>query len=332
MTPDTPESPDAPDALRLPDLPEAGPGEVGVPAPLIPVAPEGITPDVGLSAPSGAVAALLEETLNEAGAGAWDSVAERLRGALEDHPDDPYVLCWLGMAERELGLEGVSHERFRRALEQEPRDPVLLATAGNALAQVDDPAAEGALRTAALLGPAVAQARWMYGAWLAREGMFEEALAELGVARELDPEDAVIHTETGVALALAGRLEEAASSFGTAAELDPEDGWILILLGLTWLELEDTEAAARELVAGADLREGDGEALLLAALALAALGEEDQAFVFLERARFFTDEGADRQLLMEVEERLEGGTEPSTRFLRGTMAPLAFRERLMQRP
>ncbi len=301
------------------------------PAPT-PLAPEGITPDLGLSAPSGDVARILEEALEEAGEGAWETVAERLRGALEDHPEDPYLLCWLGMAERELGLEGVAHERFRRALEQDPRDPVLLATAGNALAHVDDPAAEGALRTAALLGPAVPQARWMYGAWLAREGMLEEALAELEVARELDPDDPVIRVETGVALALAQRMEEAAAAFGTAAELDPDDGWPLVLLGLAWLDLDDLPAAARELAAAADLREGDVEALLLGALALAAVEEEDRAFVLLEQARLLVDEGADRQLVLEVEEQLEAGAEDAERFLRRSLAPLAFRERLMQRP
>jgi len=296
--------------------------------------PEGLTPVVGATGPSPEVEVLLNQALEMVEEEAWESVAEYLQRGLENHPDDPYLLCWLGMAEREMGMESVAYERFRRALEQEPRDPVLLATAGNALAHFDDPDAEGALRTAALLGPAVAQTRWMYGAWLAREGMLEEALAELQVALDLDPEDAVIRTERGVALALAGRREEAAEAFGKAVELDPEDSWTQILFGLALNEIGETEAAARELESAADMRMEDPEAYLLAALALAQLGEDDRALVMLERARLLVDseQGADRQLILEVEDHLEAGPEASARFLGSTLGPSSFRERIMQRP
>ncbi len=285
------------------------------------------------TAPRPEVEPVLQKALAHAEGWEWEEAAELLRHALPDYPDDPYILCWLGLAERELGLEGVAYERFRRALEQDPRDPVLLATAGNALAHFDDPAAEAALRTAALLAPDLPQARWMYGAWLAREGMFADALAELDAALELDPEDGVIRTERGVALALAGRLEEAAAAFAAAVEVDPEDSWALALLGLALLESGDPEGAARELDGAARLRPDDVEAQLLAALALGAVEEEGRGFEMLERARLLMDdEGADLQLVVEVEERLEAGSEAAARFLRNTLGPTAFRERLMLRP
>ena len=41
-------------------------------------------------------------------------MAELLRGSLADHEGEPAVLCWLGVAESELGMEGVAYERFRR--------------------------------------------------------------------------------------------------------------------------------------------------------------------------------------------------------------------------
>jgi protein O-GlcNAc transferase len=291
-----------------------------------------MTDEVKHAAPRPEVEPILQKALGYAEEWAWEEAAEFLREALADHPEDPYILCWLGLAERELGLEGVAYERFRLALEQEPRDPVLLATAGNALAHFDDPAAEAALRTAALLAPDLPQARWMYGAWLAREGMLSDALAELDAALELDPEDGVIRTERGVALALSGRLEEAAAAFGSAVEVDPEDSWSLALLGLALLESGDPEGAARELDGAARLRPDDVEIQLLAALALGAIEEEGRGFEMLERARMLVDEGADRQLVLEVEERLEAGSGAATRFLRNTLGPTAFRERLMLRP
>ena len=90
--------------------------------------------------------------------------------------------CWLGTAERELGLEGIAYERFKRALALEPTDPYVLATAGNGIAAFDDPEAEPALRTAALTAPGVALARFLYGAYLAREGFVEEGQKELEAA------------------------------------------------------------------------------------------------------------------------------------------------------
>lgn len=291
------------------------------------------TPDSpqGLREPRPEVAELLERSLETARDGDWEAVAEVLRGALESFPEDPYVLCWLGMAERELGLDGVAIERFSRALDQEPRDPVLLATAGNALAAFADPGAEGALSTAALLGPEVPQARWMYGAYLTREGMLEDGLTELEAATELAPEDPVIHTERGVALALLERMGEAQSAFERAVELDPEDGWILILLGLARAEAGDVENAVPPLDEGARLRPDDLPAQLLAALAHGATGRPDRALEMLERARLHA-EGVDARLVVEIEDRLEEGDESALRFLRRSIGPSSFRERLMERP
>ncbi|NIU80224.1 MAG: hypothetical protein GWN71_43835, partial [Gammaproteobacteria bacterium] len=63
-----------------------------------------------------------------------------------------------------------AYERFKQALAQKPEDPHLLATAGAGLAAFDDPEAESALRTAAILAPDVAATRLAYGAYLSREG------------------------------------------------------------------------------------------------------------------------------------------------------------------
>src|SRR5690606_15750257 len=117
-----------------------------------------------------------------------------------------------------------------------PTDPYVLATAGNAIAFFDDPDAERVLRTAALTAPDVALTRLMYGAYLAREGLAQDAIRELDAARELEPDDAQIAYELGVAHALAGSVERALDVLAEAVRLDPEDGWARVVLGLLLLE------------------------------------------------------------------------------------------------
>ena len=160
-----------------------------------------------------AVKALLAQVHERGDEGDFQGMAERLREGLADHPGDPSVLCWLGVAERELGLAGIAYERFRACLAARPSDPNLLATAGNAIAAFDDPEAEGALRTAALLAPDLPLARWLYGAYLIREGMFDDGLFELRAARELDPDDATVRYELGVG---AGPVGQATRGGGRA--------------------------------------------------------------------------------------------------------------------
>ncbi len=290
--------------------------------------------DPSFQAPPGlsdAVAPVLRVALDLAEDGDWEGAAEALTEALEDHPDDPYILCWLGLVERELGLEGVAYERFKQALAAGSDDPMLLATAGTAIAALDDPAAEPALRTAVLLGPDLPRARWMYGAYLSREGMTEQALEELERAVELDPEDPVIQFELGVAQALGGDLESASLSFARSLELDPANGWTLVLLGLSALlsdEVADSLAALEE---GARTRPDDLEAQLLAALALFVEGWEDRAAEMLQRARLVA-EAPDQALVDEVEVQMDAGAEAALELLQESLAPTAFRERLMQRP
>jgi tetratricopeptide (TPR) repeat protein len=280
---------------------------------------------------SDAVEAELGRALARAEEGDWDEAANILLGALDDDPENAVLLCWLGVAERELGLEGLAYDHFKQAVALGSTDPGLLATAGSSLAAFHDPDAESTLRTAALLGPDVAQARWSYGAYLSREGMVEPALVELDAAAALDPDDAVIQVERGVALALGGDPLNAAASFERAVELDPEDGWALILLGLARLEAGDAEDALRPLEEGARLRPEDVEAQAIAALSLAASGWENRALELLESARLAGGTG-DEGLIEQVQDRIDEGGESAGRFLGEILAPSSFRDRLMQRP
>ncbi|HSG48844.1 MAG TPA: hypothetical protein VLA43_13580, partial [Longimicrobiales bacterium] len=59
---------------------------------------------------------LLERALSLADEGDWEGMAELLREHLVEFEEEAAVHCWLGVAEREMGLPGIAYERFRRAL------------------------------------------------------------------------------------------------------------------------------------------------------------------------------------------------------------------------
>ncbi len=275
--------------------------------------------------------ALLERALGLADEGDWEAMAELLREHVGAYEDEAAVHCWLGVAERELGLEGIAYERFKRALALGPVDPYVLATAGNGVAAFDDPDAEPALRTAALAGPAIALTRYLYGAYLAREGLVAEGLAELEAARALDADDPQIAYELGVARHLAGDEDGAVDAVGDAVRMDPEDGWPRVVLGLMLLEAGRFDEAAGELSEGARLLPEDVEAQLAAALAASVAGSDDLAWEMLERARIRADE-EDAVLLVAVEDRLDAGAEAARTLLMDDMAPDLLRRRLLERP
>jgi tetratricopeptide (TPR) repeat protein len=274
---------------------------------------------------------LLERAQHLADDNDWAGVAELLRDHLEDFDEEPAVHCALGVAERELGLEGVAYERFKRALALEPTDPYVLATAGSGIATFDDLDAERALRTAALTAPEVALARLMYGAYLAREGFVEDGIRELRAAREIDQDDAQIAYELGAAYAIAGRIDEACDALSDAVRLDPEDGWVRTVFGLLLLEGGREDEGAGELISGARASPQDVDAQFAAALAASAAGLDDIAYEMLERARMLAAEG-DLALVADVEERIDAGGESVVAALHEDFGPDMLRSRLRERP
>ncbi|MGQ0562788.1 MAG: tetratricopeptide repeat protein [Gemmatimonadota bacterium] len=261
--------------------------------------------------------------------GRWPEMAQLLGAALRDTPDDPFILCWLGVAERELGRDGVAYEHFKRAWQQDPLDPHILAICGAGLAAFDDAEAEAVLRAAALTGPDVPIARLHYGAYLARTGMFEPALEHLNAALELDPDDPAAHGELGIAYALKGDYARAADAMEAALERAADDSWTRVLLGLVNLQQGQIEAAAEQLIQAADERADDAEAQVLAALAAAAAGWDAAAENTIARAEF-ASEGADRELIEEAREQIEDGRAAAREFLENELAPHALRDRMMQ--
>ena len=271
----------------------------------------------------------LEEALELGEEGRWDEMADLLARALEEDPEEPYVLGWLGVAHREMGNDGAAYEYFKRCWQNDPLDPQLLAMCGAGLAAFDDPDAEAALRAAALTGPDVPIARLQYGAYLAREGLFDQALDHLRAAVELEPEDPIARGELAVAHALKGDHPRAAETFEETLELAPEDSWSRVLLGLVQLEMEEDEHAAETLIRAAEERTEDAEAQILAALAAASVGWEDAAADVIARAEY-AEEAVDAELLEEARERVDDGADAARSFLRDVVGPAALHDRLHQ--
>lgn len=275
------------------------------------------------------VEAVLQDAFALGDQGRFEEMAALLHAALRDAEDDPYLLGWLGVAHRELDEDGVAYEYFKRCIAEEPEDPQLLSLAGAGLAAFDDPEAERVLRAAAVMGPNLPETRLQYGAYLAREGMYDDALEHLHAAVQLAPDDPVMHAELGIAYALKADYAAAADAMGEALSFAPDDSWTRVLLGLVELELGHIDAAAELLLAAAAERPDDGEAQVLAALAAAAAGWEDAAQDAFARAAYAA-EPVDRELLSDIDDRIAAGAAPARALLVDTVAPASLHDRLTQ--
>jgi len=259
----------------------------------------------------------------------WDDARELLMVALGENENNAVLLCWLGIASERLGEDSQAYEFFRQSLAQDPDDPFVLAAAGTGVSMYDDPEAERALRVAALTAPQFPFARSAYGAYLAREGLFDDALKELTAARDLAPDDGAIRAELGVAMLLAGKTEpgivELEEALGHA-----DESWLRGVYALALLETSRAEEGAELLVEVSRDRLDDLEIHLLSALASAAEGWEDEAWGAIARAED-SAQALDADLIQEVEDAVSDGPEAARDFLREQLGPTLLRERLQQR-
>jgi Flp pilus assembly protein TadD len=260
----------------------------------------------------------------------WDEAHSLLLEALEEQGDTPLLLCWAGIAAQRLGSDSEAYDFFRRTLALGPEDPFVLATAGSGVALFDDPGAEGALRTAALVAPDFPFARAAYGAYLAREGLFAEAIGELEAARALAPGDAEVHADLAIAYLLAARQDDGVAALEEALSLRADDAWMRALYGLALLEARRGEEAAEQLHRAAAERVEDVELQLLSALASADQGWDDEAWNALARAEAAAS-APDHELIEEVEDALQEGGDAPGALLRDDLAPSLLRERLLQK-
>lgn len=180
----------------------------------------------------------------------WEKAERGFRRAIELSPGYATAHQWYAFLLAALCRHREAIAQARRARELDPLSLVINADLGMVLCFARDPAAEEQLRQTLELDPSFSYARFELGFSLQQQGRLEEAVAELGRAASLAPDNLAMLAAYGQALSWAGRTEEART--------------ILALL---------EERATREPV----------EASLFAFLWM-ALGEEDRAIDFLESA------------------------------------------------
>lgn len=197
--------------------------------------------------------------------------------------DPTFAPAWAGLADALVHLSGYSHLPPQQAFPQ-ARDAALealrlepdLAEAHASLALVDltldwdARSAEVSFLKAIQLQPSYATAHQWYSELLSLVGRHQEALAEVELARQLDPFSPIVRAAVGQRLNAAGRHAAALEKLGDALDLQPklawahrERAWALSRLGrddeamgahveemrqrgLTTRELEALEAATRE--------------------------------------------------------------------------------------
>jgi tetratricopeptide (TPR) repeat protein len=94
----------------------------------------------------------------------------------------------------------------------------------NEFYDMDFATAETRFRRALELDPNYVTARHWYAEFLALQGRFDEALAEIGRARELDPLSLIIAADRGAILHFARRYDEAVQQFLAVLAIDPKFG------------------------------------------------------------------------------------------------------------
>jgi len=178
--------------------------------------------------------------------------------------------------------------------------------------------AEYEFKRAIAIKPGYSEAHQMYGYYVSSKGRSDEALREMLQAQDLDPLSLPKITSVGEVLYEAGRYDEAIAAYKKALEMDPNSGFAYWALGRAYLEKgmyeqaiasfqkaiplsgdspdepaelarayakSDRKTEARRIAD--DLKEQSKRRYIspcVIASIYAALGEKDQAFVWLEKA------------------------------------------------
>jgi DNA-binding winged helix-turn-helix (wHTH) protein/TolB-like protein/Flp pilus assembly protein TadD len=192
--------------------------------------------------------------------------------------------------------------------------------------------AERELKRAIEINPRDSDAHYYYSYYLAFMGRFDDAIAEIKFAQELDPVSLVKLTGVGQILLIARRYDEAIVECRKALEMDPNLGFAHWLLGLAYMYKGSYEPAIQALQKSIPLSgdSADEPASLAHAYALSgkrtearkileelkqqaksryispgtiadiygALGEKDQAFAWLDKAY---DERDNMVVLLKVD-------------------------------
>jgi serine/threonine-protein kinase len=179
-------------------------------------------------------------------------------------------------------------------------DPTLSgphAILADTLYQIDHdwPAAEREFRVALALNPSDAVARQWYSNFLTAAGRFDEALAEIGRARSLDPLNPVIQMDVGLAIYFGGEPAAGEKEIRRAIEMEPSAALPHLWVSLPLLVQQRYDEALAELRTAREIEPSMPEAIAFSGYASALAGRAADA------------EAARRDLDALAKERYVGG-------------------------
>ena len=225
--------------------------------------------------------------------------------------DPSFAPAWAGLADAHnlVGQAPEAKASAQKALELDPDLAQAHAALGNVALfyDFDIRAAERSFQRAIQIDPSYATAHQWYAFALAASRRFDEAVARIRKARELDPLSLSIAADVGQILYYAGRYDEAEREARKALEMDEHFPQAHNVIGTVLLAKNDLPAAMREFEAAGPLptalalaRARAGRAAEARSLAaelpnperfdvwraefLLALGEREEALDELDRA------------------------------------------------
>jgi serine/threonine-protein kinase len=227
---------------------------------------------------------------------------EYYRQSIEEDP--AYAWGYAGLAECYTVLSFYSRvppkESFPKAQAAAARAIAMDSTVADAYAALGDAllhydrdweGAQRAFHRALELKPGHATARTWFAEYLIAMGRYEEAIAEVKRARELDPLSLIINSSVGWNLYNAGRYDEAITVLQKTLDLNPDFPNAHFVLGQTYAEKSMYEEAIAELQTARSLAPTDMRHMQGLGYAYARSGKIDEAYRMLNELKDLEKDG-----------------------------------------
>lgn len=190
------------------------------------------------------IAHLLELALQQHHAGQLAEAEQRYQAVLQQHPNQPNALYFLGLLAHQVGNLEAAIAYYQSALTVRPNYIDAHNNLGAALQQqgkLED--AISHYQAALRLQPSNANALVNLGVTLQQQGRLEAAIGRFQKALQVNPDLPEVHTNLGHAFKQQGEMTQAIAHYQTAVQLLPQHPEAYVDLGDALVEQGEIEAA-----------------------------------------------------------------------------------------